>query len=150
MGRQRPRRVPDAQGVLHDYAELIGLLQRQLHYDGADLSRVVVEGRAEAALNWRQARIDDVTNIVHALGQVSVPFDSRSSAIIQLTVIRRQLGILGWPEREDELRSVIDRLIRRLQHTTRRPGLPAQLARQLKPAASLPALTATRRSRRSS
>lgn len=136
--RARPQRIEDGQGVLRSYAELIALLQRQLGEDGTERRRVVVDGRTESSLSWRRDRIEDMTKIVKALCEVHIPFTARSSVITHLVCLRHQLKVLHWPDREAELRQQLSDLIRRLKHTTRKPGVPDRIRRKLKPAATLP------------
>jgi hypothetical protein len=134
----RPTRVEDGQGVLRNYAELIGMLLHHLCTDGLEPRRVVIDGCTRPALNWRAARLDDVERLVTALSRVSIPRSARSSTITQLICIRHQLSALNWPDREGELREQLNLIIRRLKHTSRRPGIPASIKQKLKPASSIP------------
>lgn len=137
MGKKRPERIADGQDMLRNYDELLTMLRRQLYTDGPEQFRVLVKGQPSSALNWRQARIDDVTTIITGLDQVDIPFVSRQHVMLQLTGMRRQLRVLNWPEREEQLAATINRIISRLRHTTRRPGIPARVRRKLKPASKL-------------
>lgn len=134
----RPDRIADGQGVLRTYDELLGMLQRQLSDEAAEHRRVMVGDQVGPSLSWRDDRIADVTALVRAIATIAVPFESRGFVVNQLNGIKRRLHVLNWPERVDELTMTIDRVISRLKHTTRRPGVPMKFKRRLMPANQIP------------
>lgn len=134
--RRRSARVVDGRGVAHDIHELLDLLLTHLCGEGTEQGRMPHETESEV-LNWRAARIKDVTDLVDAIARVSVPAPSRRTVLTQLRCIRSRLGALHWADREGELRQTIDAVISRLEHTTRRRGIPAATKQKLRPASSL-------------
>ncbi len=131
---KRPKSIADGVGVMRDYLELLDMLEHHLCHDGLDQHRVHVGGKTQAVLNWRDERIRDITELINALCNVTIPFMARRRVLAKLQCLRRQLATMHWPDAEGELRTQLDNLIRRLKHTTRSGRTMASIQKKLKPA----------------
>jgi hypothetical protein len=108
---ERPAKIKNEQGWPFNYRKLIETLRDQLDLGHPESPEVV----------------EDILRVARELNRIRIPVTSHRLVIQQVTALDGSRDVLGNDELQDKLHELLQRLIRRLQHTHPRRPKPMKL-----------------------